>query len=48
MTTAWFLLMSDETLCTKSFLVLAIRWCNLVTLAFASFQFLENFFLRAN
>jgi len=26
MTTAWFLLMSDETLCRKCFLVLAIRW----------------------
>src|SRR5882762_3847215 len=30
-TTAWFLLMSFEDLCTKSFLMLAILLCNRVT-----------------
>jgi hypothetical protein len=46
-TTAWFLLMSFETLCRKSFLTLAILVCNLVIQAFAFRQFLLNFFFRA-
>src|ERR1700739_1902738 len=36
-----------ETLCRKSFLMLATRACNLVIRAFAFRQFFENFFLRA-
>src|SRR6201987_4010671 len=35
-----------ETLCRKSFLMLATRVCNLVIRAFAFRQFFENFFLR--
>src|SRR5882762_1773315 len=46
-TTAWFLLMSFEGWCRKSFLMLAILLCNLVTCRLAFFQLLENFFLRA-
>jgi len=48
MTTAWFWLMPDETLCRKCFLVLAIRWYSWVIFAFAFFQLFENFCLRAN
>src|SRR5437660_12809185 len=47
-TTAWFLLMSCEALCTKSFLIWAILLCNLVILAFAFFQLLDHFFLPAS
>jgi hypothetical protein len=47
-TTAWFLLMSFEDLCTKSFLILAILACSLVILALAFFQFLENLLLPAS
>jgi len=46
-TTAWFLLISFEDWCRKSFLMLAMRWCNLAILAFTFFQLLENFFFRA-
>ena len=46
-TTAWFLLMSFEDLCRKSFLMLAILLCNRVTRRLAFFPLLENFFLRA-
>src|SRR5260370_35259633 len=46
-TTAWFLLMSFEDWCTKSFLMLAIFECNLTTRAFALRQFLLNLILRA-
>src|SRR6267143_3563518 len=46
-TTAWFLLMSCEDLCRKSFLMLAILLCNRVTRRLAFFQLLENFFLPA-
>src|SRR6267143_4661015 len=45
-TTAWFLLMSFEDLCRKSFLMLAILLCNLVIRAFALRQFLLNLILR--
>jgi len=47
-TTAWFLLMSFEALCTKSFLIWVILLCNLVILAFAFFQLLDHFFLPAS
>ena len=47
-TTAWFLLMSFEALCTKSFLIWAILLCNLVILAFAFLQLLGHFFLPAS
>src|SRR6267378_4625338 len=43
-TTTWFLLMWFETLCTKSFLMLATFVCNLAIQAFALRQFFENFF----
>src|SRR5438876_11510556 len=46
-TTAWFLLMSFEDWCRKSFLMLAMRWCNLAIPAFTFFQLLENFFFGA-
>src|SRR5882762_3208625 len=46
-TTAWFLLISFEDCCRKSFLMLAMRWCNLAIPAFTFFQLLENFFFRA-
>src|SRR6266705_1185217 len=46
MTTAWFLLMSDETLCRKCFLVLAMRWYSWVTFAF--FQLFGTFLLLAD
>jgi hypothetical protein len=41
------LLMSFEDLCRKSFLMLAIFACNLVTRRLGFFQLLENFFFRA-
>ena len=47
-TTAWFLLMSFEDLCTKSFLMLAILRCNLATRRLAFFQLLEKLFLASH
>jgi hypothetical protein len=46
-TTAWFLLMSFETLCRKSFLMLATLVCNWVMCAFTFRQLFENFIFRA-
>ena len=46
-TTTWFLLMSCEALCTKSFLTLATLVCNLVIPAFALRHLFENFFFFA-
>ena len=37
-TIAWFLLISFEDRCRNSFLMLAMRWCNLAIPAFAFFQ----------